>query len=117
MNTFKNEYKVKLGEKEILLRPTFDNIAALEGDLGGLSWLAWKFTQGARTMPSQTECVKIIFHSQALKEGEGHLSLDEIFDLVMDEGLAIVKPIMEFLTIVTAGNKLAPEMSDKQKKS
>ena len=98
----------------------------METEMGGLAYLAYKYGQGinsvtgqiepdkaAKAMPPMTECAKIIYFNQV---GTSY-SLDEIFDLVMQEGLGISGQIMIFLVRCTAGNKFQSEVSEAQKKS
>jgi len=113
MNKFKNEMIIKMGEVEILLRPTFENIANMEGDIGGLAYIAHKFTKPGKGMMGINEAAKIIFYNQA----EKNYSLDEIWELVSDEGIQIIGPVMQFLTKITMGNKMAPILTETQKKS
>lgn len=125
-NTFRNEQIVKLGDKEILLRPTFENIAAMEAEMGGIAYLAFKYGKGvnvdtkqidpeisAKSYPPLSETAKIIFHNQA----EKLYTLDQIFQMVLEEGIRASATIVLFLVKMTAGNKFAKEPSERQKKS
>lgn len=125
-NKFKNEMEITVGGEKILLRPTFENLAAMESNLGGLPYLAFKFGQGvdidskkidqiksAKSMPSMTETAQIIFYNQAEKK----YTLEQIFDLCIDHGISICAQIVLFLVRVSAGNKMQKEPSEKQKKS
>lgn len=125
-NTFRNEQVIVLAGTKILLRPTFENIAAMESDMGGVAYLAFKYGQGvnldtkaidpllsAKSYPPLSETAKIIFHNQAEKT----YTLDQIFDLVMQEGIRASATIVLFLVKMTAGNKFAKEPSERQKKS
>lgn len=120
MNKMKNEHIIKLGDVEILLRPTFENISSLESNVGSLSYLSWKFSRReggleatVKSVPSMTEIAKIIFYSQASKKEDGtyKYSLDEIFDFVMNEGMSknLVSSILGFIVKITAGNKMSTE--------
>jgi hypothetical protein len=112
MNKFKNEKVIKLGEVEILLRPTFMNCADLEAGLGyGLPMLAYNLAQ--KKLPNMTDLAKVIYFCQA----ERTKSLEEIWDLVQSEGMMIAGPVLEFIGQITAGDKTAPELSESQKKS
>ncbi len=129
-NKFKNEMIVHAGGEEILLRPTFSNIAAMENAMGGVAWLAFKFGKGvevntkdpnakpdpeksAKSLPTMTETAQIIFFNQA----EPKFSQEEILELCLAEGIKICFQAVLFLVKVTAGNKLQVEPSDKQKKN
>lgn len=125
-NKFKNEMEITLAGEVILLRPTFENLAAMESKLGGVAYLAYKFGQGidietgnidqlksAKAMPSMTETAQIIFYNQAEKK----YSLEEIYDLCLDEGVRVCAKAVLFLVKMTAGNKLQKEPSKRQKKS
>lgn len=134
--------EVKVGPETILLRPTFENIAAMESVVGSVSYLGWKFSRGirqnaeggvdARTlntaeaikgMPSMTEVAQIIYFNQAAtKENDAtrkKFSLEEIWDLVSQEGMRLVLPIMTYIANITAGDKMAntDAPSEAEKKS
>lgn len=127
-NKFRNELEIKIGGETILLRPTFENIAAMESDIGGLAYLGWKFSRGMRlgadgkvtkasmlseasirATPTLTECTKVIYYNQAASKPEDatqkKFNLEEIWALVSKEGVAIVKPVTIYLAQVTAGDK------------
>lgn len=111
-NPLKNEKMVKLGEVEILLRPTFENCANLESSLGyGLPMLAYNLSK--KQLPPMTDLTKVIYHCQVKKEH----SLEKIWELVMAEGMGVAGPILEFIGQITAGDRSQPELSENQKKS
>lgn len=113
MNKFKNEKVIKLGEVEILLRPTFLNCADLETALGqGLPMLAYSLAQ--KKLPTMTDLAKVIYFCQADRT---KYSLEEIWELVQCEGMMVAGPVLEFIGQITAGDKTAPELSESQKKS
>jgi hypothetical protein len=113
----KNELIVKLGAEEILLRPTFENVAELESNVGALGVIAMRCSKGAPMSVS----AQVIYYCQAARDPEDSTkrlrSLEEVWSLVQDQGIKSIVPVMEFLTNITAGNKLAPELTEKQKKS
>lgn len=120
MNKFRNEHEIELAGEKILLRPTFENMAAMEQAVGSLLYLAVKFSGGLkkggqieRSMPSMTECAQIIYHCQAEKK----LTLEETFDACMDHGLSVTRPVLEFLTKCSAGNKHQQDLTPDEKKS
>lgn len=104
MSLIKNEKTINLVGKEILLRPTFANCEALESDLGyGLPVLAHNLSK--QKLPGMTEITKVIFHCQAQKL----LTKDEIWELVMAEGMMVMTQILIFIGQITAGDKFAVE--------
>ncbi len=135
MNKFRNEMEIKLGLEKILLRPTFENIAATETHVGGLAFLAWKFSIGSRggagmlemakSLPTLTECAAIIFYNQAAtKENDAtkkKFSLEEIWEFVQAEGMKdVIHNITMYLARITAGSVKVDEldkMSEAEKKS
>jgi hypothetical protein len=144
MNPNRNELELTLGQEKILLRPTFENVAAMEQAIGGLAYLGWKFSKGFQTlktgettdggpmikgfdpknMPTLTEIAQVIYYNQvATKKDDPTLkkfSLEEIWDLVKMEGIKILPVVTVFITRITAGDKTAvtlDEMSPSEKKS
>lgn len=98
-----------MGEVEILLRPTFENIANLESALGyGIPMLAFNLSKSK--MPSLTDITKVIYFSQAEKA----YKLDEIWQLVMAEGVSITTQVLEFVGKITAGDKFLSETTEKK---
>lgn len=111
-NPLKNEKTITIGGVEILLRPTFENCANLEGSLGyGLPMLAFNLSR--KQLPAITDLTKVIYHCQAKKEH----SLEKIWELVMKEGMMIAGPLLEFIGQITAGDQSQPELTESQKKS
>ena len=124
-NKYRNEMEIELAGEKILLRPTFENCAAIETSHGSLAWLGWKFSRGERDlkhMPGITDMALLIYHMQAASDPEDSskkfYSLQEIWDKVQVTGMKPLFPkLIEFLARTTAGNKLANEPSENQKKS
>lgn len=125
MNKFRNEMTVKLGAQEILLRPTFQNIAAMESVVGGLTYLALKFSRGgagaksalemSKSLPSLSECAQIIFFNQANTKPENmnqkQFSLEEIWDMVQAEGMqTVIHSVTMYLTRITVGQTKVDEI-------
>lgn len=122
-NKFRNEMLIKVGGKELLLRPTFENVSAMESSMGGLGYLAVKMAAGgntAKALPSLSDCAKVIYFNQA-----GHLkddptkkeySIEEIWELIQEEGIAAVGPVVEFISKITSGNKILDKLSAEEKK-
>lgn len=140
MNNARNEVTIDLAGEKIILRPTFENIAAMESNLGGISYLGWKFSRGAKldsngnpvmdygqaakNLPSMSEIAQIIYYNQAATKADDptlkKYSLEEVFNLVVRTGQAkVVAPITMFITKLLAGDKLNPvdDITDEEKKS
>lgn len=125
-NKFRNEMEIKLGPEKILLRPTFENIAATEANVGALQYLAVKSSRGMKDPKhglSMSEIAQIIYYNQAAVNSEDvtkkKFSLEQIWDLVMQEGLYLFQPMLVFLARMTAGNKFASleGLTEEEKKS
>lgn len=124
-NKFRNEMEISLGGQKILLRPSFENLAALESSAGGLLYLSWKASKALRKEGiGMSEMAFIIYHCQAAVNAEDptkkFYSVEEIMEMVLKEGMTVLKPITVFLARCTAGNKTVDDvsdMSDTQKKS
>lgn len=125
-NVFKNEMEIELAGEKILLRPTFQNLASMESLLGGLPYLAFKYGKGfdvatgktdqalsVKSMPPMTEVAQIVYLNQAEKK----YTLEQVHDLVLGEGIKACASIVLYLVRCTAGNKLAKEPTERQKKS
>lgn len=105
MNPYKNEKLVKVGGTEILLRPTFQNCVSLETDLGyGLPQLSMNLVKSK--MPMMTELSKVIYHCQA---SEPKLDQEQVWNLVMAEGVRLMGPVLMFVSTITAGDKVDAE--------
>jgi len=94
----------------------------MEKEIGGVPYLAWRFSNNNNgDMPGLSECTQVIYHCQAATKPDDKTkklySLDEIWDLVNIEGIKVLKDVIVFLSGVAAGNKLAPAVSENQKKS
>lgn len=99
-NKFRNEMVIKVGGVEILLRPTFENCANLEYALGyGIPMLAYNLSK--QKMPGLSDIAKVLFHCQADKK----LTLEQVWDLVMVEGVAVTTQILMFVGQISAGDK------------
>lgn len=139
-NKFRNEMEITVGGQKILLRPTFENLAAMESVLGSLAYLGWKYSRGVvlekdgtiktnmemaiRSLPPLSDAAKIIFFNQAATKPEDptlkKYSLEEIWALVLEEGTPVTKQVVQYLARVTAGNKTLEGMGgdeEKEKKS
>lgn len=125
-NKFRNEMEIKCGSEKILLRPTFENIAATEANVGALQYLAVKSSRGIKDPKhglTMSEIAQIIYFNQAATDPSDvtkkKFSLEQIWDLTMQEGLYLFKPILIFLARMTAGNKYSDldGMTEEEKKS
>lgn len=123
MNKLKNEYILKLGEKEILLRPTFSNLTHVESSVGSLTYIAYLITAGSKDPKktlSFTDVAKIVYFCQANKKVDGspELSLDDVWELIQEAGaFRVYGEVSIFISQVTAGNKNAPEVPESVKKN
>jgi hypothetical protein len=120
-NKFRNEMEIELAGTKILLRPTFENVAAMETNMGGLAYLTWKMASNGnspKALPSLSECAKIIFFNQSEQKEDGtkKYSLEQIWEMIQEDGIVICKPVIQYLGRITAGNKNAQEFSDFKKK-
>lgn len=125
MNKFRNELEIEIAGQKILLRATFDNLAATESELGSLGYLAAKYGRGveigtdgrakvnADVLPSMTSVAKMIYLNQAEKK----FSQEEIFQLCLASGLQSSKFMLEYLALCTSGNRYQQEMTEGEKKS
>lgn len=139
-NKFRNEMEITVGGQKILLRPTFENLAAMESVLGSLAYLGWKYSRGVvidkkgnvqtnmeqaiRSLPPLSDAAKIIFFNQAATRPDDptlkKYSLEEIWAFVLEEGTSVTKQVVQYLARVTAGNKTLDGIGDdedKEKKS
>ncbi len=124
-NEYKNELLLKLAGQEILLRPTFENIAAMEAAVGGLGFLAWKFSRAPGVKQAGlADCAQIIFCNQAATNPDDVTkklySLEDIWQMVMKDGYVKVQPqVMVFIAGAVAGDDYTADVpvSENQKKS
>jgi translation initiation factor 2B subunit (eIF-2B alpha/beta/delta family) len=72
-NPYRNEMQIKIGGEEILLRPTFENIAAMEAVMGSVAFLGWKYSRGAR-LQQESKAQE----SKAQESKAGHVSLENV---------------------------------------
>jgi hypothetical protein len=115
-NAYRNEKEIQLGPYKILLRPTFEAIANLEAHVGPISDFAVQMSKSK--LPKLTDMAKIVYHCQCTIEGrEGKLTLEEIWDAFMQDGITVAVPVLSFLSVVTAGDKTKVDLTDNQKKS
>lgn len=133
MNIFKNETELKIGDETILIRPTFENLAEMESNVGSVTYLSWKFSQGVKknrdgsvdrdslnsretiqALPSLSEITEIIYYNQAEKK----FSKEEIFRLIVEN--KAMQPMMIQVTIyigkmLTGGGFDEEKLEEKKK--
>lgn len=143
MNNARNEMVIKLAGEDILLRPTFENIAAMEANVGGVNYLGWKYSRGIRTkengeadlaslvsetaiksLPSMSETAQIIYYNQAATKPEDptlrKYSLEEIWEKLLKNGVGgVTRQVTIYLARLTAGDRLSvvDDLTDAEKKS
>jgi len=113
MNKFRNEKLVKLGDAEILLRPSFKKIAQTEFKLGSIAGIAIQVSSDdkAKSQFPISMMAEIFFINQV----EEKYSLDQIFDLVLEEGYQSCRAqVLEFLVLITAGRKVNEQLQQEQ---
>lgn len=135
-NKLRNELELTLGSEKILLRPTFENVAAMEANVGSVAYLGWKYSRGVKikdgkiehnmndavkALPSMAEAAQIIYYNQAATKPEDptlkKFSLEEIWELVLEEGASVTKTVVVYLTRLTSGQKQPPQVTEEEKKS
>lgn len=105
-NKFRNEKMLHIGGVEILLRPTFENCANLESALNmSLSQLTYNLAM--KKLPTMTDLAKVIYFCQADKK----LKMEEVWDLVMAQGVGLTTQILEFIASITSGDQTQVEVS------
>lgn len=134
---------IKLAGEDILLRPTFENIAAMEANVGGVAYLGWKYSRGVsvnkdgqanlaslvsetaiKSLPSMSEVAQIIYYNQAATKPEDptlrKYSLEEIWEKLLKNGVGgVTRQVTIYLARLTAGDRLSgvEDLSDEEKKS
>lgn len=124
-NKFRNEMEIELAGQKILLRPTFENLAATESKIGSLPFLAFKYGKGVEIseggsvkvnpemLPAMSEIATLIYLNQAEKKH----SQESVMGLCLEHGLGCARFMLEYVARCTAGNKFAPELSAAEKKT
>lgn len=111
-NAYKNEKMIKIGEVEILLRPTFENLAAFESTVISLDEFSFRLIKGR--LPTLSQLVQAIYYFQAEKK----LTLEEVNCLVQNnEGVQVNRLILPFLAGCIAGHKNADDAKDSVEKA
>lgn len=116
-NKFRNEKEIQLGEKTILLRPTFANLSTVESTIGPVASIAVKISEAKKASEAQIPLVNLctIIH---LCQADKKMTIEEVFDLCVEEGYPSVKrQVMEFLIIITAGKKQLATLEQPEKKT
>jgi hypothetical protein len=125
-NLARNEMLIELGAEKILLRPTFENLSAMESKLGGMASLTFKYAKNvdgfddvskidvekmSKSFPSFSEATQIIYYNQAEKK----FTLEQIHELVMETGVKGLVQVVTFLVRATMGSKKTKLTSSKKK--
>lgn len=135
-NKFRKELEVELGEVKILLRPTMENLAALEEHAIHLQEFSYntfvKSAEGAASgdkgkiagsLLKVDQAAKAIYYLQAEADPSKRHSLEKIFDLMLAQGVsAITSQMSNYLLTVTVKKDDEPTketkaMPEEQKKS
>lgn len=110
VNKVVGEIKIKLGEAEHILRPTYAALAEVESELGGIVMLAQKFEAGDLSLRDFTVIIMACLKVNSPNGAEG-ISEDEIGDAVIKEGMMrFVGPLSQLLGAALSG---APRKDDK----
>lgn len=112
MEMIKNEMELKIADKTILVRATFDSLQKFERAVGGIGAFVAPITRTG--MINLTDAALLIYYTQA-PENVKQLTKQECFDLVMSVGLEISKDLMIWVAKLTAGNKKVDGLSDESK--
>jgi len=97
-NIHRGEALVRIGDADMRLRPSFENLVAAEEELGSLFALVERASQGAITV---AEIAALLFHCM---DAQPRPSRQEVGDAVMRMGLvAATRPVRTILTQVLQG--------------
>lgn len=119
-NKYKNEKIIKLGDVEILLRPTFENLAAFESNVFTLDEFMVRLVKGK--LPRLSDLVRCIYFFQAEKK----FNLEQVNELVMNTtGIQISTQVLPFISKCVGGYEnskdieleLNTKLSEAEKKS
>lgn len=102
VNEARGEIKIKLGDAEHVLRPTYKVLAEIEGKLGGLLGLAKKFSDQEFTLTDVTTI--IVACMREITPENGNINEEEVGQAIIKEGMiSLVKPIADFLEMPLFG--------------
>lgn len=97
-NAQRGEATFELGEESLVLRPSFENLVAVEEDIGSLFALVERASDGALTL---SEVTALIWHCL---EADPRPSRDEVGQAVLKQGLInTTKPVRAILSQVLQG--------------
>lgn len=113
MEIIRNETEIEIAGKKILLRAEFSNLQKFERAVGGIGIFMAPIAKTG--MINLTDAALLIHHMQA-SENTVKYSLDECFKMVLEKGVTVTKDLMQFVSMLTAGNKRVDQMGDEQKK-
>lgn len=125
-NKFRNEREIKIAGEVILLRPTFENILAMEQNVGSIMWFGHRFGQGKtveeklnKCIPTLTEAAQIVYYNQAATKPDDptkkKLSLEEIWQLIQADGVNVISEVVMYIRTMTDGDK-KPAVKAEEKK-
>lgn len=97
-NALRGEAQFQLGDRHILLRPSFENLVAAEEEIGSLFALVERASEGALTL---SEVSALLWHCM---EADPRPSRDELGQAVLKQGLiSTTKPVRAILSQVLQG--------------
>lgn len=112
-NKYKNELVLEIAGEKILLRPTFENIAAFESNVMGIPIMAFNMSKGdLNSLLTMSQTTQLIYYFQAEKK----FTLEDIHLMVMDEGLAVTAKALPFLGKIATGAKVDNKVTNTDKK-
>lgn len=99
-NALRGETQFHIGERTVLLRPSFENLVAAEAEIGSLFALVERASEGSLTI---AEVCALVWHCI---ESEPRPSRDEVGQAVLENGLIeTTKPVRSILAQVLQGQK------------
>lgn len=97
-NALRGEAQFQLGERQFLLRPSFENLVAAEEEIGSLFALVERASEGALTL---SEVSALLWHCM---EAQPKPSREEVGHAVLKQGLInTTKPVRAILSQVLQG--------------
>ena len=99
-NALRGETQFELGDRVILLRPSFENLVAAEEEIGSLFALVERASEGALTL---AEVSALLWHCS---EADPRPSREEVGQAVLKNGLInTTKPVRAILAQVLQGQQ------------
>lgn len=97
-NALRGEAQFQLGERPVLLRPSFENLVAAEEEIGSLFALVERASEGALTL---SEVSTLIWHCM---DTDPRPAREEVGKAVLKQGLiATTQPVRAILSEVLQG--------------